>query len=92
MKKRIFIILSLIIAFVIIFTINLNSESHIENQKWKYSEGTHIGDWLDKNNFEIRDGIIYSNNEKAKIVFSIGRTLIIKNLETNEKGFYVNKS
>ncbi|MWW26839.1 hypothetical protein [Algibacter lectus] len=73
-------------------TIYINSESYIENQDWKFAEGTHIGDWLGKKNFEIKDGIIYSNGGKAKIVFSLGLKLIIEDIETQQKGFYVNKS
>ena len=70
MKKRIFKILVGIIGLVIILTIYLNSSFFIENQEWKYSEGTHIGDWLGKNEFEIKDGIIYTNKGNAKIIFS----------------------
>ena len=92
MKKRIFKILSIIIGLVIILTIYINSESYIKNQDWKFAEGTHIGDWLGKNKFEIKDGIIYSNSGKAKIVFSLGLKLIIEDIETQQKGFYVNKS
>ncbi len=92
MKKWIFRIISLIIGLLIILTIYINSESYIENQNWKFAEGTHIGDWLGKKKFEIKDGIIYSNGGKAKIVFSLGLKLIIEDIETQQKGFYVNKS
>ena len=92
MKKRIFKILSVIIGLVLIFAFYSNSSSFIEKQDWKYAEGAHIGDWLAKNSFEINNGIIETNQGKAKVVFCCGKKLIIKNLETKEKGFYVNKS
>ncbi|MFD2564668.1 hypothetical protein [Aquimarina rubra] len=92
MKKRFLKILLVTIGVIITIVFYTNSSYYIENQEWKYAEGTHIGDWLGKNNFEIKDGIIYSNGAKAKIVFSIGRNLIIENIETQERGFYVNKS
>lgn len=92
MKNRILKILSIVIGIGIVLTIYINSESYIENQDWKFAEGTHIGDWLGKNHFEIKDGIIYSNSGKAKIVISLGLKLIIEDIETKQKGFYVNKS
>jgi hypothetical protein len=55
-------------------------------------DGTHIGDWLGKNEFKVNDRIIYTNAGKAKIVFSYGRSLIIENTKTQERGYYVNKS
>jgi hypothetical protein len=92
MKKRILKILSLIIGLVIILAIYFNSDSFIEKQDWKYSEGTHIGDWLGKNQFEINDGIIYTNSGNAKVIFSFGKKLIIENTKTQVRGYYVNKS
>tara|TARA_R110001606_G_scaffold60528_1_gene142588 strand:+ start:214 stop:495 length:282 start_codon:yes stop_codon:yes gene_type:complete len=93
MKKRIFKILSLIIATVaVVLGLYLNSSSFIEKQDWKYTEGNHIGDWLAKNSFEIDNGIIQTNQGKAKVIFCYGKELIIENLETKEKGFYTNKS
>ena len=92
MKKRIFKIISVIIGLVLIFGFYSNSSFFIEKQDWKYAEGTHIGDWLAKNSFEINNGIIETNQGKAKVVFCYGKKLIIENLETKEKGFYVNKS
>ncbi|WP_340156342.1 hypothetical protein [uncultured Winogradskyella sp.] len=92
MKKLIFKILSIIIGLIIILTIYINSDTFIEKQEWKHAEGTHIGDWLGKNTFKINDGIIQTNSGKAKIVFSFGIELIIENIDTKEKGFYINKS
>jgi hypothetical protein len=92
MRKRILIILILLIGSVTLFTFYVNSSSYIKNQDWKYSEGTHIGDWLDENNIEINNRIIKSHQGRAKIVFSFGINLVIEDIETKKKGFYVNKS
>jgi hypothetical protein len=91
MKKRVFKTLLIIGALVVIPIIWINSSSFIENQEWKYSEGAHIGDWLSKSNIEIKDRMIYSYQGKAKIVFSFGSDLIIRDLKTNKTGFYTNK-
>ena len=64
----------------------------IQNQNWKYVNGTNIGDWLGKDSFEIKDGIIYGNSGKAKIVFSFGQTIVIEDITTNQRGFYINKN
>jgi len=92
MKKRVFKILIVIIGLFIIGITYINSSFFIENQEWKYAEGTHIGDWLNKTNTEVNDRIIYSYRGKAKIVFSTGSSLIIENIETKERGLYINKS
>jgi len=92
MKNRVF---KIFIASLLLFTgltLYTNSSYYIQNQDWKYSNGTHIGDWLGKKDFKIKDRVIYSNNEDAKIVFSFGKGLIIKNTKTGERGFYVNKN
>ena len=91
MKKRIFKINLALIGIIIISILYLNSSYYIENQKWKYSAGTQIGDWFEKGNMKVENGIVYVNNRKAKVVFCFGFRLMIKDIETNEKGFYVNK-
>ncbi|WP_204347089.1 hypothetical protein [Psychroserpens algicola] len=92
MKKWIFKILSVIIGIVFVLGFYSNSSAYIEKQDWKYTEGNHIGDWLSKNSFKVNSGIIETNQGKAKVIFCYGKELIIENLETKEKGFYVNKS
>lgn len=92
MKKRIFKILGGIIGIVIILMVFLNSSFFIETQEWKYKDGTHIGDLLGKNEFEIIEGIIYTNMGNAKIVFCLGKNLIIENTKTQVRGYYSNKS
>ena len=92
MKERIFKILCGIIGLVVILIIYINSSFFIENQEWKYTEGTHIGDLLGENEFEIKEGIIYTNIGNAKIVFCLGKNLIIKNTKSQVRGYYTNKS
>lgn len=92
MKKRIFKMCLVLIGILIIGILCINSSYYIEKQTWKYSDGVHIGDWLGESNFKIQDGIIYGNSGKAKIVFCFGFKLVIKNIVTGEKGFYVNKN
>jgi hypothetical protein len=92
MKKRIFKILGFTIGLFIIVALYINSSFFIERQEWKYANGTHIGDWLGKNSFQINSGVIHTNKGKAKIVFSFGTKLIIENIETKERGYYINKS
>ncbi len=92
MRKRIFRVSLALIGILIVSILYVNSASFIENQKWKYSNGTHIGDWLDEGNLKIQDGIVYGNSGKAKVVFCYGFRLVIENIETGEKGVYENKS
>ena len=92
MKKRVFKISSIISGILILATLYVNSTYYIENQDWKYSDGNYIGDWLAKGNLKIEDRIIYAHKGKAKIVFCFMGRLIIENIETGEKGTYINKS
>jgi hypothetical protein len=92
MKKRIFKINLALIVIIITSILYLNSSNYIENQKWKYSDGTHIGDWFDEGNLKLEDGIVYGSSGKAKVVFCYGFKLIIKDIETGEVGIYVNKN
>ena len=39
----------------------------------------------------MKDGLVYGNDGKAKVVFCYGFRLIIKDIETGEEGIYVNK-
>jgi len=91
MKKTILIILLAIFGLLVTIALYTNSSIYIENQEWKYVEGTHIGDWLGKGNVQMKDRFIYSGGLKAKVIFTIGPDLIIENIETLERGIYVNK-
>lgn len=87
-----FKISSLIIGIVLILGFYSNSSLFIEKQDWKYSEGTHIEDWLENNSFKMDNRIIATNQGKAKVIFCYGKELIIENIETKEEGFYINKN
>ncbi|WP_435261847.1 hypothetical protein [Tenacibaculum sp. nBUS_03] len=90
--EKVFKILIVLIGVVVIYGFYINSDNYIKNQDWKYGEGTHIGDWLGENSFEIESGIIKTNRGTARIVFSYGIKLIIENVETKERGLYFNKN
>ncbi len=90
--KKVVKILIILIGIVVIYGFYINSENYIKSQDWKYGEGTHIGDWLRGNNFEIKNRIIKTNRGAARIVFSYGRKLVIEHVETKERGWYFNKS
>lgn len=92
MKKLIPIILFILLGVVAIPLLWFNSTHYIRNQEWKYADGTHIGDWLNKNNINIDNKIIRGKNAEAKIVFCFGHKLILKNIENGETGHYVNKN
>jgi hypothetical protein len=91
MKRRFFTIVIIALGLLVIPIVYINSSVFIINQEWKYNEGTHIGDFLDKKNFEIKDRVIYSYQGKAKIVFSLGFDLVIRDFETNRTGVYSNR-
>ena len=81
------------IAFLGIVVITyFNTNYYINNQDWKYADGFTIGDWLSKNSFEINERVIYSNKDRAKIIFCFGSLHIINDFETKEKGYYTIKS
>jgi len=92
MKRKILKLSLTVIGLIAVLLIYFNSTSFIKNNEWKYSEGTYVGDWLNKNNIVIKDGIIYGNHGKAKNYFCFGFQLVIKNVETGEVGIYANKS
>ncbi len=92
MKRRVIKIGLALIGILTISVLYLNSSYFIENQTWKYSGGTHIGDQFAKDNLKVEDGIVYGSSGKAKVVFCFGFRLVIKDIETGEEGIYVNKS
>ena len=92
MRKIFYKIIIFLTIITITFGLYLNSNYFIKNQNWKYSEGINIGDWLNQNDIEIQNRIIIGNNGKAKIYFCFGKKLIVENIETGEKGYYVNKN
>ena len=85
------IALSLVVLIIVSFSY-VNSNFYIENQSWKYSNGKNIGDWFEKNQYNIKDRVIQGKHESAKIVFCFGFKLFIKDSKTGELGMYKNKS
>lgn len=77
-KKKIIGVTFLIICCTLLY---FNSNYYINNQNWKYRNGYYVGDILDKS----KD---VSNNETQ---YCFGYILIIKNNQTNEKGYYIRK-
>jgi hypothetical protein len=92
MKKNKFKILSIFVGLLCIYLLFVNSPHYIKTQNWKYADGEHIGDWLEKDCFEVDNNFIISNNGKLKIVFCFGFKLIAKDPITGLKGTYINKS
>lgn len=84
--------MGLVIGIIILIFTFTNSSFYIEKQNWKYEKGAHIGDWLEKSSFKIDNGIIKTNTGEAKVIFCYAKGLVVENLKTNEKGFYVNKN
>jgi hypothetical protein len=91
MKYRILKIAGVLIALTFFLSFYLNSPFFIERQSWKYAGGIYVGDWLAKNTFDINNGIIETTQGKAKVVFCYGKELVLEDLETGEKGHYINK-
>jgi len=90
-KKPFSIILIILFGITVIFLLKFNSKNYIQNQEWKYADGTYIGDWLNHSNIEINNRIIKANNGEAKIIFCFGNKLVVKNYENGQNGYYVNK-
>lgn len=91
MKKTSFKIIVALVSFLCMYLLYVNSTNYIKNQNWKYADGEHIGDWLEKDSIIIENKHIISNNGKLKIVFCFGYKLIVENPITGLKGTYVNK-
>lgn len=92
--KKIFIkITALIIGLLIILLIYFNSSFFICKQQWKYNDGYSIGDWLSLSDKTINYRTIIRNDKiDVEIFFCFGKTLIIKENNSGEKGYYTNKS
>ena len=92
--KKIFIkAIVLMISFLIVSLIYFKSSFFICKQQWKYSDGYSIGDWLSLSSETINDGSIIKNDKvDVEILFCFGKTLIIRENNSGEKGYYSNKS
>jgi hypothetical protein len=94
-KKVIFRILIAAISVFFLVVLFLNSNYFISKQEWKYRDGGSVGDWIEFDNtyYSLKGKTIYKKNTPAgKVVFCLGKMLIIKEISTGEKGFYINKT
>ena len=78
MKKKV-ISLFLLVTMMLVY---VNSTYFIQKQFWKYNRGFYTGD------------VFYSNNKNNnnEIYFCLGKVLIIKSKNSNQFGFYSNKT
>ena len=88
----------MLIIFLSVFSIiclYLNTNYFISKQEWKHRDGGSIGDWIefDDTLYSVKARTIYKNNVAiGKVVFCLGKMLIIKEIATGEKGYYINKT
>ena len=97
MKKKniIFQILIAAISAFFLVALFLNSNYFISKQEWKHRDGGSVGDWIkfDNTYYSLKGKTIYKKNIQAgKVVFCVGKMLIIKEIPTGEKGYYINKT
>ena len=96
MKRQIIfriLITALSIFFIVVFY--LNSNYFIRKQEWKHRDGASVGDWIefDDTYYSIKGKTIYKKSIAAgEVVFCFGKMLIIKEISTGEKGYYINKT
>ena len=93
-RKMIYRILIIILAGLIIGVVYLNTNTFISKQQWKHRDGGSIGDWIefDDSLYSIKGRTIFKNGTEAgKVLFCIGKMLIVKEIATGETGYYINK-
>jgi hypothetical protein len=92
------ITLRILVTIIIIFLVGcfyLNTNLFIRGQEWKYRDGGSVGDWIkfDDKIYGVRGRTVYKNNiAMGKVIFCLGKMLIIKEIATGEKGYYINKT
>ncbi len=94
-KKIIFRILVVTGSLIFICCLYLNSNYFIRTQEWKHLDGGSVGDWIefDNNFYAVKKKTIYKKNiAVGKVVFCLGKMLIIREIATGEKGYYINKT
>ena len=94
-KKIIFRILVVTVSLFFICGLYLNSNYFIKTQEWKHRDGGSVGDWVefDNNFYSINKRTIYKKEiAVGKVVFCLGKMLIIREISTGEKGYYINKT
>lgn len=89
---------TLLLFMMVIFFLSCKNEKSI-NEKWKYQQGYHLGDWLDfEKNARIKNDTIYQKDSAfAKFLkiepgyFGNATKLHLEDLKTNKIGIYVAK-
>lgn len=87
--------LIVVLSFYLIWVFYLNTNYFIRGQEWKHRDGGSVGDWIefDDTLYSIRGRTIYKNKvATGKVIFCLGKMLIIKEIATQEKGYYINKT
>ena len=88
-----------LLSFGVISSCGLTN-GRIETQEWKYSEGFHIGDWLDfsNTNLTIKNDTIYSSTKPVAVIVEKINSFVgadnqikIASMETGEIGIYQGK-
>jgi hypothetical protein len=90
MKKIVLIIFLIVVIFFVYVNLNL----YIKNQDWKYSSGSHIGDFVifDKSHYDIKGRKIYKEGKIiGKVFVCLWQVLIIKDTESSNFGYYSKK-
>jgi hypothetical protein len=85
-----------VIVFITAIFILFPFPFKIKRGQWKHSDGYSAGDWIEfdtSNYYKIKNNTIYKKDSfiATVLIVSFGR-MIIKNPDTNEKGYYVDKS
>lgn len=94
-KKIIFRITIATISVFFLAGLFFNSNYFIRKQEWKHRNGYSVGDWIEFDNtyYSLKEKNIYQKNIRAgKVVFCLGKMLIIREISTGEKGYYINKT
>jgi len=90
--SKLFIAILIVIAACAVL---LNTNFFIKTQEWKYRDGGSVGDWIEFDNvlYSLKGRTIYKKEIAAgKIIFCLGKMLIVKEIATGEKGYYINKT
>jgi len=94
-KSKTFKVLAGIISLFLLGLLYLNSDNFIRKQEWKHRNGGSIGDWIefDDTFYAVKGRTIYKKHiAKGKVIFCVGKMLIVKEIATGETGYYINKT
>lgn len=82
-KKRVLYFVSVILLLVIGYFYYVNRSSYINSKTWRYSDGAYFGDLL-----YLSDNTNKNDKVNWKVLFCYGETLLVKNNDTKEIGYY----